>query len=71
MGTTRRGRALRLQPRRPSVGQLALTGAASIAPWLREQLYTPTGYKQVPPLVLNAAPETQEAFLAATTPVTV
>ena len=45
------------------VGQLALTGAPAAYAWLREQLYTPTKHKQVPPLVLNAGSEVHEAFL--------
>ena len=45
------------------VGKLNLTGAASVAPWLREQLYTPTAHKQVPPLVLNGDYDAQSAFL--------
>ncbi len=44
-------------------GHLNLTAARGLAPWLREQLYTPIGFKQVPPLVLNATAEVQEAFL--------
>jgi GDPmannose 4,6-dehydratase len=40
-----------------------LTGARSIAPWLREQLYTRSGHKQVPPIVLNADEAAHEAFL--------
>jgi len=46
-----------------TVEKLNLTGGATVAPWLREQLYTPTAYKQVPPLVLNADAPTQQAFL--------
>ncbi len=46
-----------------TVGQLGLNGAAGIRTWLREQLYTPTAHKQVPPIVLNADTETQEAYL--------
>jgi len=46
-----------------SVGKLNLNQAATVAPWLREQLYTRTGHKQVPPLVLNADAEAQQAFL--------
>jgi GDPmannose 4,6-dehydratase len=38
-------------------------GVATIGPWLREQLYTPTDFKRVPPLILNADGETQKAFL--------
>jgi GDPmannose 4,6-dehydratase len=48
-----------------SVHALDLTGVPGIGGWLRSQLYTPTGQKQVPPLVLNADAETQEAFLGA------
>ncbi len=46
-----------------SVDVVNFSGARSIAPWLREQLYTPTAYKQVPPVVLNADGERQAAFL--------
>jgi GDPmannose 4,6-dehydratase len=46
------------------VGQLVLNGASTACAWLREQLYTSTSLKQVPPLVLNAGPEVQDAFLA-------
>jgi GDPmannose 4,6-dehydratase len=45
------------------VGKLTLNGGAGIATWLREQLYTRTSHKQVPPLVLNSDPVAQEAFL--------
>jgi GDPmannose 4,6-dehydratase len=45
------------------VEHLRLVGAPAAATWLREQLYTPTGHKQVPPLVLNSACDTQQAFL--------
>jgi GDPmannose 4,6-dehydratase len=45
------------------VGKLDLHGAQDLAPWLREQLYTSTSHKQVPPLVLNADPMIQRAFL--------
>jgi GDPmannose 4,6-dehydratase len=45
------------------VGKVQLTGATGARAWLREQLYTKTGHKQVPPLVLNASTETWEAFL--------
>jgi GDPmannose 4,6-dehydratase len=38
-------------------------GAASIGPWLRKQLYTAGGLKQVPPVILNADCATQKAFL--------
>ena len=47
-----------------TVGQLALLGAGPLHAWLRQQLYTPTGHKQVPPLVLNATAAAQDAFLA-------
>jgi len=45
------------------VRRVNLTGAPAVAPWLREQLYTSTGDKQVPPVILNANAKTQEAFL--------
>jgi GDPmannose 4,6-dehydratase len=51
-----------LDPAR-AVQHLDLTGAHGLGPWLREQLYTPTGHKQVPPLVLNAGPDSHDAFL--------
>ena len=47
-----------------TVHQLALTGAPSVLPWLREQLYTRRAFKQVPPVVLNAGPEQHDAFLS-------
>jgi GDPmannose 4,6-dehydratase len=46
-----------------TVGKLNLNGARSLAPWLREQLYTRTGHKQVPPIILNCDAPTQEKFL--------
>jgi len=42
---------------------LDLTGARALAPWLRRQLYTRTGHKQVPPLILNSYAPAQQAFL--------
>jgi GDPmannose 4,6-dehydratase len=38
-------------------------GGAGLGAWLREQLYTRRGHKQVPPLVLNAGPDQHDAFL--------
>ncbi len=46
-----------------TVGKLNLNGATGARAWLREQLYTKTGHKQVPPLVLNADSEVWHAFL--------
>jgi GDPmannose 4,6-dehydratase len=46
-----------------TVEHLGLTGRSSLVPWLREQLYTSSGHKQVPPLVLNGTPEAHAAFL--------
>jgi len=43
---------------------LGLVGAPGVGAWLREQLYTRTGHKQVPPLVLNAGAPVHDAFLA-------
>jgi GDPmannose 4,6-dehydratase len=40
-----------------------LNGANGLGGWLREQLYTRTGHKQVPPLILNATGDVTEAFL--------
>ncbi len=45
------------------VEHVNLTGSRPAAQWLREQLYTATGLKQVPPLILNAGQEAQRAFL--------
>jgi GDPmannose 4,6-dehydratase len=45
------------------VGKTNLTGSPAAAAWLREQLYTRSGHKQVPPLVLNAGAEVQQSFL--------
>jgi GDPmannose 4,6-dehydratase len=46
-----------------SVDVVSFSGARTIGPWLREQLYTSTAFKQVPPVVLNADRELQKAFL--------
>jgi GDPmannose 4,6-dehydratase len=45
------------------VHPLALRGVPGIGHWLRDQLYTKTGHKQVPPIVLNADAPAQQAFL--------
>ena len=46
-----------------TVEGVKFNGAATIGPWLREQLYTVAGFKQVPPVVLNADGASQKAFL--------
>jgi GDPmannose 4,6-dehydratase len=46
-----------------TVEHLRLTGAPSATAWLREQLYTRTGLKQVPPIILNADAAARRAFL--------
>jgi GDPmannose 4,6-dehydratase len=46
-----------------TVGKLTLNGVPSLAPWLRELLYTKTSHKQVPPIVLNGSDSVQAAFL--------
>jgi GDPmannose 4,6-dehydratase len=46
-----------------TVEHLELRGVPGIGLWLRDQLYTRTGYKQVPPVVLNADAPAQQAFL--------
>jgi GDPmannose 4,6-dehydratase len=45
------------------VERVDLNGCRTVTPWLREQLYAPSGLKQVPPVILNASSELQEAFL--------
>jgi GDPmannose 4,6-dehydratase len=49
-------------PDRP-VEHMRLTGSPTAVAWLREQLYTPTAHKQVPPLILNSDLATHRAFL--------
>ncbi len=49
---------------RASVEAVDFSGAPAVGPWLREQLYTRSSFKQVPPLVLNATREIQKGFLA-------
>jgi GDPmannose 4,6-dehydratase len=46
-----------------SVNVVNFSGAPSIGPWLREQLYTSSAFKQVPPVVLNADCDVQRAYL--------
>jgi GDPmannose 4,6-dehydratase len=46
-----------------TVEHINLTGSRPAAEWLREQLYTTSRLKQVPPLILNADPPAQQAFL--------
>jgi GDPmannose 4,6-dehydratase len=49
-------------PEKP-VDHVRLVGAPAAATWLREQLYTTTGLKQVPPIILNADAAARVAFL--------
>ena len=46
-----------------SVERVELSGSRPAAEWLREQLYTATGLKQVPGIILNACGEAQQAFI--------
>jgi GDPmannose 4,6-dehydratase len=46
-----------------SVNVVNFSGAPSIGPWLREQLYTSSAFKQVPSVVLNADCDVQKAYL--------
>ncbi|MDX6649860.1 MAG: GDPmannose 4,6-dehydratase [Solirubrobacteraceae bacterium] len=46
-----------------AVEHVRLVGAPAAAAWLREQLYTRSGHKQVPPVILNSDLETQGNFL--------
>jgi GDPmannose 4,6-dehydratase len=48
-----------------AVEALDLSGVPGLGAWLRSQLYTRSGFKQVPPLVLNASEEARTAFLGA------
>jgi GDPmannose 4,6-dehydratase len=46
------------------VGQTYLSGSGqATVKWLRSQLYSDDGLKRVPPIILNANPEIQAAFL--------
>ena len=45
------------------VERVDLTAGRHVGQWLRDQLYTATSLKQVPPLILNANEEAQQAFL--------
>ena len=45
------------------VHAINLNSASGLGSWLRAQLYTSTGLKQVPPLVLNATGDVTEMFL--------
>jgi GDPmannose 4,6-dehydratase len=45
------------------VHRVDLTNCPLGTDWLRDQLYTPRGIKQVPPIVLNSDLECQQAFL--------
>ena len=49
-------------PNRVTQGYLSGAGTAT-AQWLRAQLYSKSGHKRVSPLILNATPEIQAAFL--------
>jgi GDPmannose 4,6-dehydratase len=63
LGTSREATGVSgFNPARP-VERVELHASASIAQWLREQLYTKTKHKQVPPLVLNAEAGIRNAFL--------
>jgi len=46
------------------VMKLNLNGVGTLAGWLRDQLYTRTGHKRVPALVLNAGGDVHDAFKA-------
>ena len=63
MGTSREWESASGFSTDSTVWQLALTGHCGFGAWLREQLYTKTGFKQVPPLVLNGTLEVHAAFL--------
>jgi GDPmannose 4,6-dehydratase len=46
-----------------AVEKVNLTGSRGVTLWLREQLYTSSSLKRVPPLILNSDQAIQEAFL--------
>jgi GDPmannose 4,6-dehydratase len=46
-----------------SVHRVNLTHCRLGAEWVREQIYTSSSLKQVPPIVLNSNPDTQQAFI--------
>jgi GDPmannose 4,6-dehydratase len=50
--------------REKTVGHVRLRSAPGVAEFLRSQLYTKTGLKKVPALVLNATADVRRAFLA-------
>ena len=45
------------------VAKVNLNGAIAARLWVRDQLYTATGHKQVPPLIVNSYSEIWDAFL--------
>lgn len=45
------------------VGQVYLLGDSAAAKWLHDQLYSRSGHKRVPALILNSSPEVQQAYL--------
>ena len=45
------------------IDRVDLTAKRFVGQWLRDQLYTAASLKQVPPLILNANEEAQQAFL--------
>jgi GDPmannose 4,6-dehydratase len=63
LGRTREWEGVSGWDRDNAVGKLALTGVPTLVPWLRAQLYTKSGHKQVPPIVLNSSATAQAAFL--------
>ena len=63
MGSSRERTKASGRNKQASVEQVELTSGHGIALWLREQLYTPSSLKQVPPLILNGDEEIQAAFL--------
>jgi GDPmannose 4,6-dehydratase len=63
MGTTNEWTGTSGSPEEAEVHHLDLTRCRPGAEWLRELLYTPTGHRQVPPIVLNSNGEIQQAFI--------
>jgi GDPmannose 4,6-dehydratase len=46
-----------------TVHQVYLLGNAALAKWIRSQIYSDSGFKRIPQLVLNASHSVQDAFL--------
>jgi len=64
LGTSAEGTGTSGWSAEATVEHVNLTRNRATGVWLREQLYTPTGLKQVPGVILNSIPEGQRAFIS-------